>query len=123
MVSALRPFSVRASEKGIELISQVPPTIVDALVGDVLRLRQVLSNLASNALKFTERGEIVVRVEMQRAEPDAVVLHFAVSDTGIGIPPEQQQLIFEAFAQGDGSTTRRYGGTGLGRAISASWWG
>jgi signal transduction histidine kinase/CheY-like chemotaxis protein len=119
IVSALRPFSVRASEKGIELISQVPPTIVDALVGDVLRLRQVLSNLASNALKFTERGEIVVRVEMQRAEPDAVVLHFAVSDTGIGIPPEQQQLIFEAFAQADGSTTRRYGGTGLGLAISA----
>ena len=119
MVSALRPFSVRASEKGVELISQVPPSIVDALVGDVLRLRQVLANLVSNALKFTERGEIVVRVETERAEPGAVLLHFAVADTGIGIPPDKQRVIFEAFAQGDGSTTRRYGGTGLGLAISA----
>ena len=119
VVSALRPFSVRASEKGVELISQVPPRIADTLVGDVLRLRQVLSNLVSNALKFTERGEIVVRVEAERTEPNEVLLHFAVADTGIGIPRDKQELIFEAFAQGDGSTTRRYGGTGLGLAISA----
>jgi CheY-like chemotaxis protein len=119
VVSALRPFGARAGEKGVELISQVPPSIADTLIGDVLRLRQVLSNLVSNALKFTERGEIVVRVEAERAGATEVVLHFAVADTGIGIPPDKQDLIFEAFAQGDGSTTRRYGGTGLGLAISA----
>ncbi|MBX3024350.1 response regulator [bacterium] len=119
VVSALRPFSVRAAEKGVELISQVPPRVADTLVGDVLRLRQVLSNLVSNALKFTERGEIVVRVEAEPAAADELLLHFAVADTGIGIPPDKQALIFEAFAQADGSTTRRYGGTGLGLAISA----
>ena len=119
VVSALRLFGARAGEKGVELISQVPPSIADTLIGDVLRLRQVLSNLVGNALKFTERGEIVVRVEAERADAAEVVLHFAVADTGIGIPPDKQELIFEAFAQADGSTTRRYGGTGLGLAISA----
>ncbi len=118
VVSALRPFGPRASEKGVELISQVPPSIADTLVGDVLRLRQVLVNLVGNAIKFTEHGEIVVRVEAERTGPTEVLLHFAVADTGIGIPPEKQALIFEAFAQADGSTTRRYGGTGLGLAIS-----
>jgi signal transduction histidine kinase/CheY-like chemotaxis protein len=119
VVSALRPFSVRAAEKGVELISQVPPRIADALVGDVLRLRQVLANLVNNALKFTDRGEIVVRVEATPLADDRIELHFAIADTGIGIPPEKQAVIFEAFAQADGSTTRRYGGTGLGLAISA----
>ena len=118
VVSALRPFSVRASEKGVELISQVPPTIPDALIGDALRLRQVIANLVSNAVKFTDRGEIVVRVASERSDPGEAMLHFAVSDTGVGIPREKQQMVFEAFAQGDGSTTRRYGGTGLGLAIS-----
>jgi signal transduction histidine kinase/DNA-binding response OmpR family regulator len=118
VVSALRPFSVRASEKGVELISQVPPTVPDALVGDALRLRQVIANLVSNAIKFTDHGEIVVRVATEPSDPGEATLHFAVSDTGVGIPREKQQMVFEAFAQGDGSTTRRYGGTGLGLAIS-----
>ena len=118
VVSALRPFSVRASEKGVELISQVPPTVPDALIGDALRLRQIIANLVSNAVKFTDRGEIVVRVAAEDSDPDEVLLHVAVADTGLGIPRAKQQLVFEAFSQADTSTTRRHGGTGLGLAIS-----
>ena len=118
LLGALRPFGVRVTEKGIELISRVAPPIADNLVGDALRLRQVLANLVGNAVKFTERGEIVVRVEVESEAGDDLVLRFSVSDTGIGIPFDKQQAVFEAFAQADGSTSRRYGGTGLGLAIS-----
>ncbi|MDX2167634.1 MAG: response regulator [Deltaproteobacteria bacterium] len=116
---ALRPFGMRATEKGVEIISQVAAPIADRLVGDPLRLRQVLSNLVSNAVKFTEHGEIVVRVDVDQQTPDELLLRFAVADTGIGIAPHKQAAVFEAFAQADGTTTRRYGGTGLGLAISS----
>jgi CheY-like chemotaxis protein len=131
---ALDTLSLRAHQKGLELAGHVAPGVHDALVGDAGRLRQVLVNLVSNALKFTERGEVVVSVSVARGgspvahqgatgEPpvatEEVSLHFAVSDTGIGIPPEKQGMIFEAFGQADNSTTRKYGGTGLGLTISA----
>jgi two-component system sensor histidine kinase/response regulator len=94
------------------------PSVPDSLVGDPHRLRQVLVNLLSNAIKFTERGEILVRVERTRLrEDDQASLKFSVIDTGVGIPPEKQASIFRAFTQGDGSTTRQYGGTGLGLTI------
>ena len=115
---SLRPLSVRAQQKGIELVSDLPAGVPDAVVGDPGRLRQVLNNLVGNAIKFTHRGEIVVRVAVDAAGDDGTVLHFTVSDTGIGIPSDKHGMIFEAFSQADGSTTRTYGGTGLGLAIS-----
>jgi signal transduction histidine kinase/CheY-like chemotaxis protein len=114
----LKPFALRAHEKHCELMVDVKPSVPDALVGDPLRLRQVLVNLVSNAIKFTDRGEIVVRVERTRArEDDRASVCFSVTDTGIGISREKQASIFRAFTQGDGSTTRQYGGTGLGLTI------
>jgi PAS domain S-box-containing protein len=114
----LRALAARAHRKGLELACNVQQDVPDALLGDAARLRQVLLNLVGNAIKFTEHGEVVVRVEV--AEPDGEVgLRFSVSDTGIGIPPDQQERIFRAFEQEDTSTTRRYGGTGLGLTISA----
>jgi PAS domain S-box-containing protein len=112
-------LATRAHKKGLELADHVAADVPDALVGDPHRVRQVVVNLVGNSIKFTERGEVVLRVGVEsQAGPD-VRLHFAVSDTGIGITPEQQQRLFKAFAQADTSTTRRYGGTGLGLAISA----
>ena len=114
----LRTLGVRAHQKGLELVSRVAPEVPTLVVGDAARLRQVIVNLVGNAIKFTATGEVLVEVEAKAREADATALAFAVSDTGIGIPPEKQGLIFEAFAQADGSTTREYGGTGLGLAIA-----
>jgi PAS domain S-box-containing protein len=115
---ALKVLAVRAHEQGLELAAVVAPDVVDGLVGDPGRLRQVLVNLVGNALKFTPAGEVVVTVRMASEAADGVELHFAVRDTGIGIAPVKQQAIFQAFTQADSSMTRRYGGTGLGLAIS-----
>jgi CheY-like chemotaxis protein len=112
-------LALRAHKKGLELVDYVAADVPDGLVGDPHRLRQVVVNLIGNAIKFTERGEVVLRVEAQRRATEGVELHFAVRDTGIGIAPEQQQKLFRAFSQADTSTTRKYGGTGLGLAISA----
>ncbi len=117
----LHALAIRAHKKGLELVCHVQPEVPDALVGDAARLRQVLLNLVGNAIKFTDQGEVVVRVEVATdpVPEDEVGLSFVVSDTGIGIPPEQQERIFGAFEQEDTSTTRRYGGTGLGLTIAA----
>ncbi|MBI1818416.1 MAG: response regulator [Deltaproteobacteria bacterium] len=114
----MKTLAVRAAAKGLELACHIPAEVPDALVGDSGRLRQVLVNLVGNALKFTARGEVVVRVSIESAAQDAAHLHFSVSDTGIGIPTDKLPRIFQPFEQADGSTTRRYGGTGLGLAIS-----
>jgi signal transduction histidine kinase/DNA-binding response OmpR family regulator len=115
----LKSLAPRAQEKEIELASRFAPEVPDALIGDPDRLRRIVVNLVGNAIKFTEHGEVVVQVNVEaHGEPD-ILLHFSVTDTGIGIPLDKQQHIFEAFAQADSSTTRKYGGTGLGLAISA----
>jgi two-component system sensor histidine kinase/response regulator len=116
---AMKILAGRAHEKGLELAYFVPPELPEFVVGDPVRLRQVILNLIGNAIKFTEKGEVVLRVELESQTDDGMSLHFAVSDTGIGIPPEKQALIFEPFSQADTSTTRRYGGTGLGLSISS----
>jgi PAS domain S-box-containing protein len=115
----LKPLGVRADQKGLELMADIPQDVPDHLVGDPMRLRQILINLTDNAIKFTERGEVVVKVINQAALNGESHLHFSIADTGIGIPPEKQRAIFEAFAQADGSTTRTYGGTGLGLSIAS----
>jgi signal transduction histidine kinase len=114
----LKVLGVRADDKGLELACDIDPKLPDAFLGDPMRLRQVIVNLVGNAVKFTEDGEVVVRVVEQRREGDQIGLHFMVADTGIGIAEEKQQSIFQSFTQADGSTTRKYGGTGLGLTIS-----
>ncbi len=115
----LRALAVRAQQKGLELACHVAPEVPDALVGDAERLRRIVVNLVGNAIKFTESGEVVLNASVESRTNEDVVLHFSVTDTGIGIPREKQKAIFEAFAQGDASTTRKYGGTGLGLSISS----
>jgi PAS domain S-box-containing protein len=109
---------LKASDKGVELLFDIPPDVPTALVGDPLRLGQILINLSNNAVKFTDKGEIVVGAEVIQQTPDAVELHFWVRDSGIGMTPEQCGKMFKSFSQADSSTTRKYGGTGLGLAIS-----
>ena len=114
----LRTLSVRAEQKKLQLAYRVLPSVPDILVGDPGRLQQVLINLVGNAIKFTERGEIVVVVESQALSGSETTLHVSVKDTGIGIPPDRTRAIFDLFSQADSSTTRRFGGTGLGLTIS-----
>ncbi len=109
----------RAQEKGLQLVSTLPAAIPDGLVGDVLRIRQVLTNLLGNAVKFTDSGRVELRVDSRPSDSDQLLLDFTVIDTGVGIRPEHRDLIFEAFRQADSSTTRQFGGTGLGLTISA----
>ena len=115
----LKTLALRAHQKGLELACDVRPDVPGALFGDPGRLRQILVNLVGNAIKFTKQGEVVVSVEVAERGRDDSLLHFAVGDTGVGIPPDKQRMIFEPFSQADGSTTRRHGGTGLGLTISS----
>ncbi len=114
----LRPLAHVADQKGLELVLDVRPDVPPWVVGDAGRLRQVIINLVGNALKFTSQGEVSVTVDCQERTEEHVVLHVAVRDTGVGVPEEKKDLIFEAFAQADGSVTRLHGGTGLGLSIS-----
>jgi PAS domain S-box-containing protein len=114
---SMKTLGFRAYQKGLELIYEVHPDVPAVLVGDAGRLRQILVNLVGNAIKFTERGEILVKVEVESITPESACLHYSVRDTGVGIPPEKHQKIFEAFSQADDSMTRKYGGTGLGLTI------
>jgi PAS domain S-box-containing protein len=118
----MKSFGARAQEKGLELICDVQADIPERLLGDPGRMRQILVNLIGNALKFTAKGEILVKIEEelatdQAADPETTTLHFSIKDTGLGIPADKQKKIFEAFSQADSSTTRKYGGTGLGLTI------
>ena len=134
LTDMVKPLALRAQQKGLELACDVQADVPDARLGDVNRLRQIITNLVGNAIKFTERGEVVVRVEVFRVwclvfgnetlntkheTPNTAALHFSVRDTGIGIPADKRSAIFDPFTQADGSMTRKYGGTGLGLAISA----
>jgi CheY-like chemotaxis protein len=117
--TVLMPLTLRAEKKGLQLRTEIADNVQEDLVGDAMRLWQILLNCADNALKFTARGSVVVQVTAQAQRGGEQCLHFSIEDTGIGIPPEKQEVIFEGFAQADGSTTRTYGGTGLGLAIAA----
>ncbi|RLS51946.1 MAG: response regulator [Planctomycetota bacterium] len=114
----MKSLAVRAHEKQLELLWHTLPDVPDRLIGDVGRIRQILVNLTGNAIKFTERGEVEVRVELVTRTETHSQLRFSVRDTGIGISPEKQSAVFEAFVQADASTSRSYGGTGLGLSIS-----
>ena len=114
-----RTMALRAHQKGLELAYQIDSSIPQYLMGDADRIKQVLINLVGNAIKFTEKGEVILRVVADEFVAGGLGLRFSVSDTGIGIPAEKQKLIFEAFSQADASTTRKYGGSGLGLAISS----
>ena len=115
----IRTFSLRAGEKGLELICDIPSNIPVLVLGDTERLRQVLVNLLGNAIKFTDRGEIILQAHLQQKQGHSAELHFTIRDTGIGVPKEKQEAIFESFVQADGSSRRRYGGSGLGLTISS----
>jgi signal transduction histidine kinase/CheY-like chemotaxis protein len=113
----MKALGFRAHQKGLELIYEVQPDVAEAVLGDPGRIRQIIVNLVGNSIKFTERGEILLSVTQEEETPGAVSLHFAVKDTGVGIPADKQQRVFEAFSQADGTMARKYGGTGLGLTI------
>jgi signal transduction histidine kinase/CheY-like chemotaxis protein len=115
----LKTLAIRAHQRSLELTCDIRPEVPDLVVGDLTRLRQILINLIGNAIKFTERGEVRLRIAVDSRTSDGVRLHFVVEDTGVGIAPEKQKLIFDAFSQADGSTARKFGGTGLGLTISS----
>jgi two-component system sensor histidine kinase/response regulator len=115
----VKTFAVRAEQKGLELLCDVRPEVPERVVGDPTRLRQIVVNLLTNAVKFTERGEVILEVSAEPSAGGAVELHCVVRDTGVGIPAEKQRIIFDPFAQADRSTARTYGGTGLGLTISS----
>src|SRR5260370_22141480 len=112
-------MAVRAAAKGLELATLIAHDLPESFLGDPFRVRQILANRAGNAVKLTERGEVVLRARRCAQNEDRVTIRFEVIDTGIGISAEQQSHLFEAFSQADVSTTRKYGGTGLGLAISS----
>lgn len=114
----INSLAIEANKKGLDLILFLPPGVPTKVIGDPGRLRQVIVNLVGNALKFTDQGEIVINVKVKAEEGEKISFLFSIKDTGIGIPKEKQEMIFEAFTQADGSTTRLYGGTGLGTSIS-----
>ena len=116
--ATLKTLALRADEKGLELLCEIAPSVPDVVRGDSNRLRQVVVNLIGNAIKFTDQGEVALNVHVEAEDGDDRIIHFTVSDTGIGIPAEKQKLIFQPFSQADNSTTRKYGGTGLGLTIS-----
>ena len=116
---AARSMALPAHQKGLEIACRIAPEVPSRVLGDPSRLRQILLNLLGNAIKFTERGQVALQVSQESGGSEAVQLHFQVSDTGIGIPKEKQERLFEKFYQADSSTTRRFGGTGLGLAICA----
>ncbi len=114
----LDQMAFRSHDKNLELIASVEETIPSSLIGDEGRLIQIIINLMGNAVKFTQEGEVVLKVDMEKHEGKLIHIHFAIEDSGIGIPPDKKERIFESFTQADGSTTRKYGGTGLGTSIS-----
>jgi two-component system, sensor histidine kinase and response regulator len=118
LAEAVQPLAASAGQKNLELVVRVAPGVPETLIGDSVRLRQVLVNILGNAVKFTEEGEIALEISVRESAPGSVVLGFRVRDTGLGIPPDKQELIFEAFEQA-GSAIRDFGGAGLGLAISA----
>jgi len=119
LAETIRMLAYSAHQKGLEIAYEIDAAVPETLIGDTVRLRQIVVNLVGNAVKFTGSGEIVVRVRVDEVKGDTAVLHFSVRDTGIGIPEAKQRLVFEPFSQADGSTTRKFGGTGLGLAICA----
>jgi signal transduction histidine kinase len=119
MGEMLKPLEMRARQKGIEFAADIPVDIPDHLVGDSLRLRQIIGNLIDNAIKFTKSGSVTLRVAAETVKERKQFLRFSITDTGIGIPKDKQELIFDSFAQADGSSTRKYGGIGLGLSVAS----
>ena len=120
VADVLKPLAVRAHQKSVELLCEVDATVPDGVIGDPGRFKQIVTNLVGNAIKFTDEGHVLVTIRETRRDAGRSGLHVSVADTGIGIPIEKQRAIFEAFSQADGSTTRRFGGTGLGLTISTT---
>jgi nitrogen-specific signal transduction histidine kinase len=119
IADTLKTLVISAHEKGLELLNNISPDMPDIVWGDPVRLIQILINLVGNAIKFTENGEVIISVEVESQTEDEVSLHFTIRDTGIGIPEDKKELIFDTFTQADSSSTRKYGGTGLGLSISS----